>query len=86
MGKVAIGRLVLTSREHIIALEPMKRGLMGLLLRDPYEIRNEDEYFDGIQDVKVTKEMLDRSTSSNRNPESSIPRSSKIAMRPPSPT
>ncbi len=59
MGKVAIGRLVLTSREHIIALEPMKKGLMGLLLRYPYEVRNEDEYFDDIQDVKVTKEMLD---------------------------
>jgi len=59
MDKVAIGRLVLTSREHIIALEPMKKGLMGLLLRYPYEVRNEDEYFDDIQDVKVTKEMLD---------------------------
>lgn len=59
MGKVAIGRLVLTNREHIIALEPMKKGLMGLLLRYPYEVRNEDEYFDDIQDVKVTKEMLD---------------------------
>lgn len=59
MGKVAIGRLVLTSREHIIALEPMKKGLMGLLLRYPYEVRDEDEYFDDIQDVKVTKEMLD---------------------------
>jgi DNA end-binding protein Ku len=59
MDKVAIGRLVLTSREHIIALEPMKNGLMGLLLRYPYEVRNEDEYFDDIQDVKVTKEMLD---------------------------
>jgi len=59
MGKVAIGRLVLTNREHIIALEPVKKGLMGLLLRYPYEVRNEDEYFDDIQDVKVTKEMLD---------------------------
>lgn len=59
MGKVAIGRLVLTNREYIIALEPMKKGLMGLLLRYPYEVRNEDEYFDDIQDVKVTKEMLD---------------------------
>jgi DNA end-binding protein Ku len=48
---------VLTSREHIIALEPMKKGLMGLLLRYPYEVRNEDEYFDDIQDVKITKEI-----------------------------
>jgi DNA end-binding protein Ku len=59
MDKVAIGRLVLTSREHIIGLEPLKNGLMGTLLRYPYEVRSEDEYFDDIQDVKVTKDMLD---------------------------
>src|SRR5467141_36503 len=59
MNKVAIGRLVLTSREHIIALEPLDKGLMGTLLRYPYEVRSEDEYFDEIQDVKVTKDMLD---------------------------
>ena len=59
MDMVAIGRLVLTNREHIIALEPLKSGLMGTLLRYPYEVRDEDEYFDGIQDVKVTKDMLD---------------------------
>jgi DNA end-binding protein Ku len=59
MNKVAIGRVVLTSREHIIALEPLDKGLMGTLLRYPYEVRSEDEYFDEIQDVKVTKDMLD---------------------------
>jgi DNA end-binding protein Ku len=59
MDMVAIGRVVLTNREHIIALEPMKKGLMGTLLRYPYEVRNEDEYFDGIQDVNVTEDMLD---------------------------
>src|SRR6202790_3962151 len=59
MNKVAIGRVVLTNREHIIALEPLDRGLMGTLLRYPYEVRSEKEYFDEIQDVKVTKDMLD---------------------------
>ncbi len=59
MDKVAIGRVVLTNREHIIALEPLDKGLMGTLLRYPYEVRNEKEYFDDIQDVKVTKDMLD---------------------------
>jgi DNA end-binding protein Ku len=32
---------------------------MGTLLRYPYEVRSETEYFDDIQDVKVTKDMLD---------------------------
>jgi DNA end-binding protein Ku len=59
MNKVAIGRVVLTNREHIIALEPLERGLVGTLLRYPYEVRSEEEYFDEIQDVKVTKDMLD---------------------------
>ena len=59
MNKVAIGRVVLTNREHIIALEPMEKGLVGMLLRYPYEVRSEAEYFDDIQDVKVTKDMLD---------------------------
>jgi DNA end-binding protein Ku len=59
MNKVAIGRIVLTSREHIIALEPMDKGLVGTLLRYPYEVRAADEYFDEIQDVKITRDMLD---------------------------
>jgi DNA end-binding protein Ku len=59
MNKVAIGRLVLTNREHIIALEPLDNGLMGTLLRYPYEVRSQSEYFDDIQDVKITKDMLD---------------------------
>src|SRR6202521_477706 len=59
MDMVAIGRVVLTSREHIIALDPLDNGLMGTLLRYPYEVRSENEYFDDIQDVKVTKDMLD---------------------------
>jgi DNA end-binding protein Ku len=59
MNKVAIGRVVLTNREHIIALEPLDKGLVGTLLRYPYEVRSEAEYFDEIQDVKVTKDMLD---------------------------
>src|SRR5467141_2109973 len=37
----------------------MDKGLMGTLLRYPYEVRSADEYFDDIQDVKVTKDMLD---------------------------
>jgi DNA end-binding protein Ku len=59
MNMVAIGRVVLTTREHIIALEPLDKGLVGTLLRYPYEVRNEAEYFDEIDDVKITKDMLD---------------------------
>jgi DNA end-binding protein Ku len=59
MDKVALARVVLTNREHVIALEARDKGLMGMLLRYPYEVRADSEYFDDIQDVKITKEMLD---------------------------
>ena len=59
MDKVALARVVLTNREHVIALEARDKGLMGMLLRYPYEVRAAAEYFDDIQDVKITKEMLD---------------------------
>ncbi len=59
MDQVALGRVVLTSREHVIGLEARDKGLMGMLLRYPYEVRDSSEYFDDIQDVKITKDMLD---------------------------
>jgi DNA end-binding protein Ku len=59
MNMVAIGRVVLTSREHIIAMEARDKGIMGMLLRYPYEIRDQKEYFDDIADVKITKDMMD---------------------------
>lgn len=59
LDRIALARIVLTNREHVIALEALGKGIMGMLLRYPYEIRNEAEYFDDIQDVKITKEMLD---------------------------
>src|SRR5215207_8970284 len=58
-GKVALGRLVLTTREHVIALEPRGKGLMGTLLRYPYEVRDEADYFDDMANINVEKEMLD---------------------------
>ena len=59
LDQVAIGRVVLTNREHVIALEARDKGLMGMLLRYPYEVRDAAEYFDDIQDVKITEDMLD---------------------------
>jgi DNA end-binding protein Ku len=58
-GMVALGRVVFTSREHVIALEPRGKGLLGVTLRYPYEIRKEDEYFDEIEDEKIPKDMME---------------------------
>src|SRR6202166_3020550 len=59
MNMVAIGRVVLTRRAHIIALESSGRGLVGLTLRYPYEVGDEKLYFEDIPEVKLPKDMLD---------------------------
>jgi DNA end-binding protein Ku len=59
LDKVALARVVLTNREHVIALEAREKGLVGMLLRYPYEVRDPAEYFDEIEDVKLTKDMLE---------------------------
>jgi DNA end-binding protein Ku len=58
-GMVALARVVFTSREHVIALEPRGKGLLGMTLRYPYEVRKEDEYFDDIEDEKIPKDMME---------------------------
>jgi DNA end-binding protein Ku len=62
MNIVALGRVVLTCREHVIALEPKGHGLLGLTLRYPYEVRDEAAYFEDIPAQKLPKEMLDLAT------------------------
>jgi hypothetical protein len=57
LDKVALARVVLTNREHVIAVEARDKGLIGMLLRYPYEVRDSAEYFDDIQAVKITKDM-----------------------------
>jgi Ku protein len=46
--KVALARVVLSNREHVIALKPLGKGLLGTTLRYPYELRDEGDYFDDI--------------------------------------
>jgi DNA end-binding protein Ku len=58
-GMVALGKVVFTSREHIIALEARGKGMLGMTLRYPYEVRNEEEYFDIVEDEKIPKDMID---------------------------
>jgi DNA end-binding protein Ku len=59
---VALSRVVFTSREHVIGLEPRGKGLIGMTLRYPYEVRKEEDYFDEIPDEKIPKDMLDLAT------------------------
>jgi DNA end-binding protein Ku len=58
-GNVALGRIVLTNREHVIALKPLDKGLLGTTLRYPYEVRDSHDYFKDIPSPRVSKEMID---------------------------
>ncbi len=57
--RVALARIVLTNREHIIAVEPLGKGLLGTTLRYPYELRDEGDYFDDIKTPKISKDMVE---------------------------
>jgi DNA end-binding protein Ku len=43
-GKLAIGRVVLSTREHVVALEAREKGVLDMLLHYPYEVRKPEEY------------------------------------------
>jgi len=56
-GMAALARVVLTRREHVVMLEPFGKGLLGVTLRYPYELREPDTYFGDIPDLKLPNEM-----------------------------
>src|SRR3979411_1244995 len=58
-GMVALGHVVFTTREHVIAIEPRGKGMLGVTLRYSYEIRKEVDYFGDIPDEKVSRDMVD---------------------------
>jgi DNA end-binding protein Ku len=55
---VGIGRVVLQKRERPILLEPFRKGIRGMTLRYPYEVRSESEYFEDIPTLKIAADML----------------------------
>ncbi len=57
--RIALARIVLTNREHVIAIEPLGKGLLGITLRYPYEVRDEHEFFDDIPNPKISKDMIE---------------------------
>jgi DNA end-binding protein Ku len=57
-GMVALGRVVLSKRKRVIALQPWEKGLLGATLRYASEVRDASDYFDELPDVKIDREML----------------------------
>src|ERR1044072_3918501 len=57
-GRVALAKIVLTKREHIGAIEPMGKILLGTILRYDYEVRDEKELSRSVPTPRISKEML----------------------------
>jgi len=57
--RVALARIVLTNREHVMMIEPLGKGLIGTTLRYPYELRDADDYFEDIRNPRISKDMVE---------------------------
>jgi DNA end-binding protein Ku len=55
---VALGSIVLSKRERVMALEPYERGLIGTTLHYAYEVRNAKDYFADIPELTPAPELL----------------------------
>jgi len=57
-GQIALGRVVIGTRERILALEPRGKGILAYTLRTDAEVRNPDEIFNGISDKAADPAMI----------------------------
>ncbi|MDW6020176.1 Ku protein [Mesorhizobium sp. BAC0120] len=57
-GKLAIARLVLSSRERVVTIGPRENGMFVCTLRNPNEVRSTAEYFNTIPGGNPDPEML----------------------------
>jgi DNA end-binding protein Ku len=57
-GQIALGRIVMSTRERILALEPRGKGILAYTIRSDAEVRKPDEIFDAISDAKPDPAMI----------------------------
>lgn len=58
-NKVALGRVVMNTRERLIGMEPRDKGILAYTLRTQNEVKQPAEFFDTIKDVKADKAMIE---------------------------
>jgi len=57
-GQIALGRIVIGTRERILALEPRDKGILAYTLRTDAEVRRPEEVFDSISDKAADPAMI----------------------------
>jgi DNA end-binding protein Ku len=58
-GKIALGRVVLHTRERLMALEPRPPGIVAYSLRTADEVRRPADFFGDIPEAKVDEAMVE---------------------------
>ncbi len=58
-GKVAIGRVTISTREYPALIEPCGKGLALTTLRPEREVRHAKEYFEDIPDKEIEPDLMD---------------------------
>lgn len=57
-GQIALGRVVLSTRERLMALEPHDEGIMAFSLRTKGEVRSSGDAFSGVEKVEPNPAMI----------------------------
>lgn len=60
--RAALSRLVMARRERAVAIRPMGKGLVLHTLREPRDLYNAADLFDGIPELKPDPEMVQLAT------------------------
>ena len=58
-GRIALGRVVMHTRERLLAIEPRDNGLLAYTLRNEDEVRKPASIFDDVPDRKADPRMVD---------------------------
>ena len=58
-GRIAIGRVVLHTRERLMAIEPRDKGMVAYSLRSRDEVRQPAEFFRDIPEAKADPAMIE---------------------------
>ncbi|MEG2314441.1 non-homologous end joining protein Ku, partial [Brevundimonas sp.] len=57
-GKIALARVVMSTRERLLALEPRGKGILAYTLRTDDEVRQPEEVFSEISNAKPDADMI----------------------------
>ena len=58
MGKLGVGQITMSGREHLVPVGPVGKGLGMQILRYADEVRKADPFFEKVPNLKLEEEMV----------------------------